>query len=299
MGMMPPLVAGRMVEHGLDPLRRACDDADRAGRRSALTDPLLRRPLAHLRRLVPLVEALPSPDAVLLSHLHYDHLDMASLRRLGKSVRLIVPQGAGSLFRRQGYRRRGRARAGRHSDVGAVTIGAVPAHHDGRRYPFGRRSEPSATPSPARDRVYFAGDTDYFEAMAELGRRRRRPAPGLRLGRKVGPGHLDPARAADALRLLGPRLAIPIHWGTYAPMHWRLTGHEPPHDDPAAAFAEAAARGRARRGRAHPPAGRAHRVLTSLERRDHAAHRASRTMQRNPMWAVDVSTVSPCLAAGR
>jgi L-ascorbate metabolism protein UlaG (beta-lactamase superfamily) len=32
----------------------------------------------------------------------------------------------------------------------------------------------------------------------------------------VGPGHLDPLRAAQATRLLGPRLAVPIHWGTYS-----------------------------------------------------------------------------------
>ena len=61
-------------------------------------------------------------------------------------------------------------------------------------------------------------------------------------GGKVGPGHLDPTRAADALGLLRPSLAIPIHWGTYAPWHWRLSGHQPPLEDPAGAFAEAAAR---------------------------------------------------------
>jgi L-ascorbate metabolism protein UlaG (beta-lactamase superfamily) len=34
-------------------------------------------------------------------------------------------------------------------------------------------------------------------------------------GPRLGPGHLDPDRAAEALRLLRPRVAIPIHWGTY------------------------------------------------------------------------------------
>ena len=60
--------------------------------------------------------------------------------------------------------------------------------------------------------------------------------------RRSALGHLDPTRAAEALRLLKPRVAIPIHWGTYAPMHWRLSGHQPPSDDPAGAFAAAAAR---------------------------------------------------------
>jgi len=68
-------------------------------------------------------------------------------------------------------------------------------------------------------RIYFAGDTDLFEGMATL-------SAGLDValvpiwgwGPSVGPGHLDPRRAAEALRLLHPRLAVPIHWGTYAPL---------------------------------------------------------------------------------
>ena len=71
--------------------------------------------------------------------------------------------------------------------------------------------------TPAR--LYFAGDTQVFEGMREL-------APGLEVamlpiwgwGPRVGPGHLDPRGAAEALRLLAPRLAIPIHWGTYRRM---------------------------------------------------------------------------------
>src|SRR5213079_3001561 len=38
-------------------------------------------------------------------------------------------------------------------------------------------------------------------------------------GPTMGPGHMDPGRAAEAAALLGARLAIPIHWGTYYPVH--------------------------------------------------------------------------------
>ena len=66
--------------------------------------------------------------------------------------------------------------------------------------------------------MYFAGDTDLFPGMADI-------APGLDVallpiwgwGPTLGAGHLDPLRAAEALVMLRPRLAIPIHWGTYAP----------------------------------------------------------------------------------
>ena len=128
------------------------------------------------------------------------------------------------------------------TNVGELTIGAVPALHDGRRYPFGKEISANGYTVTGSRSVYFAGDTDYFEAMNELAGADVALLPVSGWGAKVGPGHLDPTRAAEALRLLSPRVAIPIHWGTYAPMHWWLSRHQPPLEDPAGAFAEAAAR---------------------------------------------------------
>ncbi len=205
-----------------------------------VTDPLLRARVAHLRRLVPLVDVRPPPDAVLLSHLHYDHVDLPSLRRLGRSVRLVVPRGAAGLFRRRFFRDVVELAAGESADVGAVTITAVPAEHDGRRNPFGSGISALGYVITGSRSVYFAGDTDFFEGMAELAGADAALLPVSGWGGGLGPGHLDPVRAAEALRLLAPRVAIPIHWGTYAPLHWRFSGREPS-DEPAAAFAAAAA----------------------------------------------------------
>jgi L-ascorbate metabolism protein UlaG (beta-lactamase superfamily) len=65
--------------------------------------------------------------------------------------------------------------------------------------------------------VYFAGDTDLFPGMAKL-RKRVDVAllPVWGWGRGVGPGHLDPDRAARAAAIISPEIAIPIHWGTFA-----------------------------------------------------------------------------------
>ena len=81
----------------------------------------------------------------------------------------------------------------------------------------------SATRSRGPKRVYFAGDTDLFPGMRDLG------AAGLDValvpiwgwGAKLGSGHLDPVRAAESLALLKPRVAIPIHWGTFFAMKLR------------------------------------------------------------------------------
>src|SRR5207302_7066628 len=68
-----------------------------------LTDPVLRNRLAHLYRHAtsPEPNLFEDPDGILISHLHLDHLDLPSLRRLGKDRHLIVPFGAGSLLRRR------------------------------------------------------------------------------------------------------------------------------------------------------------------------------------------------------
>jgi L-ascorbate metabolism protein UlaG (beta-lactamase superfamily) len=85
--------------------------------------------------------------------------------------------------------------------------------------------------------VYFAGDTEPFPEMAELaGTLDAALLPVSGWGPKVGPGHMDPRAAAEALALLRPGLAIPIHWGTYRRIGHRVVG------DPAREFAEHAAR---------------------------------------------------------
>jgi L-ascorbate metabolism protein UlaG (beta-lactamase superfamily) len=68
-----------------------------------LTDPVLGKRVAHLRRRWSVPSLAPGPiDAVLISHLHHDYLDLASLRLLG-SIPMIVPRGAGRLIGRTGH----------------------------------------------------------------------------------------------------------------------------------------------------------------------------------------------------
>jgi L-ascorbate metabolism protein UlaG (beta-lactamase superfamily) len=186
-----------------------------------LTDPVLRRHLGPLVRHGP----APSPratedvDAVLISHLHRDHVDLGSLRRLGREARLLVPSGSRSFFERHGFADVTELSAGESVGVGALTVTAVEAHHEagGRRH--ASAAQPLGFLVSGRRSVYFAGDTDLFAGMADL-------APDLDLallpiwgwGPTLGPDHLDPARAAEAAALLSPRLAVPIHWGTLYPL---------------------------------------------------------------------------------
>ncbi len=205
-----------------------------------LTDPLLRGHLGHLRRHGPAPDpdALRDVDAVLISHLHLDHLDVPSLRRLPRTVRLLVPRGAGGFLRRQGFPHAEELAAGDVAEVGGVGVTAVPAVHDSRRRPYAGGPAAGAIGFVAGGRVYFAGDTDLFDGMGELTGMELALIPVWGWGPSLGEGHLDPPAAARAAALVRPRLAVPIHWGTFYPRGLaRYKGHrltDPPHEFAAA-----------------------------------------------------------------
>jgi L-ascorbate metabolism protein UlaG (beta-lactamase superfamily) len=194
-----------------------------------ITDPVLRPRVLHLRRVgsVP-AAALRGLDAVLLSHAHWDHLDVPSLERVGKDMPIVCPTGVSNLLRRKRFAHVTTLDVGEDVKIGELTVTGVHAEHEGGRGPLGASGELGFVVTGSR-RVYFAGDTDLFEGLAELGPIDIALVPVTGWGTKVGPGHLDPERAAEAVRLLQPRLAIPIHWGTLAPIG-RAPDLEPPHE---------------------------------------------------------------------
>jgi L-ascorbate metabolism protein UlaG (beta-lactamase superfamily) len=185
-----------------------------------LTDPLLRDRVGHLRRhgASPAPAAIEHLDAVLVSHLHLDHLDAASLRRLPRNVTVLAPVGAGALLRRLGFVRTTEVSVGEETTIGDATVTAVPAVHDGRRHPLAPFAEAIGFVVAGDRRVYFAGDTDLFDDMeARIGATDAALLPIWGWGPSLGPGHMDPLGAARAAARLHPRVVVPIHWGTFFP----------------------------------------------------------------------------------
>ncbi|MEU9103319.1 MBL fold metallo-hydrolase [Streptomyces xanthophaeus] len=194
-----------------------------------LTDPLFARRLAHLRRRrgeVP-PRAAAAADVVLVSHLHSDHLHLPSLARLAPGTRLLVPRGTrravpslARLARVCGLEVTEVAPDDEVAVRDGVRVRAVSARHDGRRLPFGPQLAPAlGYVVQGAARTYFAGDTGLFDAMAdEVGPVDVALLPVGGWGPYLGPGHLDPVRAATALAALAPAAAVPVHYGTYWPI---------------------------------------------------------------------------------
>lgn len=210
-----------------------------------MTDPVLRLGATILRRMPHAADlrSYDEVDLVLISHLHHDHLDLPSLRMLRNDPLIVVPHGAGAWMRSKGFDHLAEVGPGDVVHHAGITVTTTVAVHSGKREPRG----PVALAvgylieaGPAR--VYFAGDTDLFPGMEHLTGEELDVAllPVWGWGLVLGDGHMNPHRAAEAVALLRPRYAVPIHWGTLA-----VTGLHRLHlsrmESPPYAFADAVA----------------------------------------------------------
>ena len=219
--------------------------------RNILTDPIWSEraspvPFAGPRRYNPpgiRFDDLPPIDAVLISHNHYDHLDLPTLARLWSRdrPRIVAPLGNDAVIRMQ------------HPDIAVTALDwgdraelapglqvfVEPAHHWSARSATNDRNHAlwaSFALRGAGRSVYFAGDTGFaggrhFESIAA-----RHSGPDVAL-LPIGayeprwfmaPQHMNPEDAVRAFQILGARSALGFHWGTF-----RLTGEgvdQPPRD---------------------------------------------------------------------
>lgn len=172
------------------------------------------------------LDDLPRIDAVLVSHDHYDHLDMPTLGSLAdKGAPLaIAPLGTAELLQKAGFRK-----------VVALdwwesvalpsgdTVTLVPAYHHGARWPWDRNQRlwGGFVVATKAGRIYFAGDTGDGPLFDEIGKRfgplELALIPiGAYLPRWfMQPQHIGPDEAAAAAKRLGAKTSLAIHWGTF------------------------------------------------------------------------------------
>ena len=195
---------------------------------SLLTDPVLRPALGPsifggIARNVPPavpVEKLPAIDAVLVTHSHYDHLDLPTVERVRAPV--VAGLGLASFFDARGL---AATELGWWSatDVRGVRVTFVPAQHWSRRGLFdtNRTLWGGFVVEGAHATIYHSGDTAWFSGFAEIGARFPRIDAALFPIGAYDPAwfmetqHLNPEQALRAFGDLGARTFVAMHWGTF------------------------------------------------------------------------------------
>lgn len=167
-----------------------------------------------------LPEQLPRIDAVLITHNHYDHLDLPSIQRVGAPV--IAGLGMQAYFRRKGVTA-SELDWWQSIDVGAAKITFVPAQH------YSRRGLTDANETlwggfileGGGTRIYHSGDTAYFAGFSEIGRRFPNIDAALLPIGAYDPAwfmdkqHMNPEQAVQAYVDLGAKSFFAMHWGTF------------------------------------------------------------------------------------
>ncbi len=195
-----------------------------------LIDPNFSRRIKIARRVVDVPikpEEIRDLDFILISHSHYDHLDVPSLKRLPKQAVLIVPKGCRDLVDNLGYVRVIEMGWNENYEADGLRIEAISPIHWGKRSPFDdkARGYNSYLISKGGKTILFAGDTAYSRVFGEVGKQRKISLAFFPISAYKPDwfqrNHASPEQALQMFLESGADYMIPIHWGTF------ILSHEP------------------------------------------------------------------------
>jgi N-acyl-phosphatidylethanolamine-hydrolysing phospholipase D len=171
-------------------------------------------------------EDLPPIHVVIISHDHYDHLDAPTVERLAHTFHptFFVPLGIGRWLRERGVREVVELDWWQRANFRGLTLVATPSQHGSGRTltDQNERLWSSWAVLGRTHRLFFAGDTGYTKAMAEIGRRlgpfdvAALPIGGYSAFQSHHPNHVNPEEAVQLFEDVRGRLLVPMHWGTFA-----------------------------------------------------------------------------------
>lgn len=199
-----------------------------------ITDPVWARRVGIEKRLAPpglALEELPPIDAVLLSHSHYDHMHLPTLRAIARAnsgLRLFVPVGLKRKLQGCGFERVTELAWWGRAHFGGLELNFVPAQHGTRRTLFDINSShwggwvvrPALHHHGKREAIYFVGDTAYFDGFKLIGGRYPIKWALMPIGAyepewHMSKQHVTPEQAVRAFMDCGAEVFIPMHYGAF------------------------------------------------------------------------------------
>jgi L-ascorbate metabolism protein UlaG (beta-lactamase superfamily) len=191
-----------------------------------VTDPVWARRMALQKRLAPpgvSLSDMPAVDVILISHSHYDHLHMSSLRRLRGHKKLMVPAGLRNKLFLRGFRDTQELHWWDETIHHNHKFTFVPAQHWTRRNPWDMNASHWGGWVIQTDNgptIYFAGDSGYFRGFGDIGRKFNIDIALMPIGAYdpewfMSPQHVSPEEALQAFLDLGAKYFIPMHYGAF------------------------------------------------------------------------------------
>lgn len=191
-----------------------------------VTDPVWATTMGLGKRLTPPgvpIEKMPPIDVVVLSHAHYDHLHLGSLRRLPGDFTMLVPEGLGGWMKRKGFPRVEEFSWWTEKRIGEVTFGFVPAKHWTRRTPWDMNTSHWGgwMMQHEQDCLYFAGDSGYDELFLEIGKRYKQISVALLPIGAYEPewfmrdSHMSPEEAVQTFLDIKAKTFVPMHYDAF------------------------------------------------------------------------------------
>lgn len=164
-----------------------------------------------------------APDVIILSHAHFDHFDVASLRNFSRETPIVTARATGDLLRRRRFREVHEIDWGQSTTLTVrgreLTVTAIEvAHWGARMMRDDHRGYNGYVMERAGASVCFAGDTAYTQAFSRL-KNSRRPLDLMLM--PIGAydpwirAHCSPEQAVDMANQAGAKYFVPIHHETF------------------------------------------------------------------------------------
>ncbi len=198
---------------------------------NVLIDPnwaLWHGPVKRVRHPTLFAHDLPEIDLVLVTHAHFDHLHIPSLKRIANGQPIIVPKGVGDVVKKLDFGRIIELDTWQSAPFRDLTVTLTPAKHWGARMIHDTHRHFGGFLIQSGERtVYHCGDSAMFDGFAEIGKRAAIDTALMPIGAYDNPScrpvHMNPEEALEAFEMMGARCMVPMHHDTFPlssePMH--------------------------------------------------------------------------------